>query len=167
MTNASKDYEFRLEPGRYRLTAGYQGLWYVTSATSGTTDLMINDLVVGQASGATPIRIQVSNLYGTVHGKVAFSEKLSMAWVYLIPEAPSISAGMPIPVRPDGSGTGSFTMRAPVGKYIAIALSQQLLDDLRDPELRARLPASAKEVEVGTADTPLNLDISVLKAVAR
>ena len=139
-----RTFEFRVPPGRYRLS-GSGGGWYVESATyGGIVDLLTSNLVIAQGSAGEPIRIVASSARGNLSGQVTLPAGTSTAWVYFLPLMPALAAPTPWPA---GSG-GSFSASLPVGTYAVVALAKRLQEDLRDAEVVERLTAGAKTVEV-------------------
>lgn len=153
-----KTFEFRAPPGRYRLQGNGGGNWYVESATyGGATNLLTSDIFIADGSGGSPIRIVASNQRGTVHGFVNLPSTASGAWVYFFPRTPRLTPPNPSPA---GSGT-TFYATLPVGSYSVVAFSTRVFEDLRDPEVIARLTGSARTVEVTAgADIAIQLDIA-------
>ena len=159
-----KSYEFRLQPGRYRLQGSSFSPWYVLSATYGTSDLLTGDIVVGPGAGGQVIRLAVSNQRGRVKGHVSLPESVAGAWIYLLPQQPSLASPLPIYTAPDGS----FVAWLPIGSYEVIAVDQQLEEDLADRGVFPRLGLSGKPVAVA-ADTevPLEVDLGHAKVASR
>jgi hypothetical protein len=156
-----KSYEFRVEPGRYRLTGNGGGAWYVESATYGVTDALTNDIVVSSGSSAAPIRLVVNNVYGMVTGTVQFANATDPVWVYLIPTTPTLTPVNPIGITNTGAATATFSTRAPAGTYLAVALDHRVTDDLHNPEVISRFSSSAQPVTLSAAATAtVNLTIS-------
>jgi hypothetical protein len=156
-----KTYEFRVTPGRYRLSGNGGGAWYVESATYGVTDLLTSDIVISSGGSGAPIRLVVNNIYGSVTGTVQFPNATDPVWVYLIPTTPTLAPVNPITINNLGSGTANFTSRAPAGDYLAVELDHRVTEDLHNPEVVARFSSSAKPVTISAAAAAtVNLDIA-------
>ncbi len=156
-----KLYEFRAPPGRYRLTGNAGGNWYVESATyGGVTDLLTSDIVIGPGSAGAPIRVVANNQRGSLHGRVDLDTTRTSAWVYLLPKKPVLAPPNPLLVLADGS----FYISVPAGSYSAVAFDHRLQEDLRDPEVLAKLTAGARTVEVAVdAESTIELEVSQTK----
>jgi len=76
------------EPGSYSVEISSYGA-YVKSATSGSTDLLHDDLLVPEDGHVAPIDIVVSDDGGQVAGSVQLPEHDSSATVLLVPESGS------------------------------------------------------------------------------
>ncbi len=159
-----KSYEFRVEPGRYRLSGNGGGSWYVESATYGVTDALTNDIVVSSGGSGAPIRLVVNNAYGMVTGTVVFPNATDPVWVYLIPTTPTLTPVNPISINNTGAGTATFSSRAPTGSYLAVELDHRIADDLHNPEVISRLSSGAQPVTLSSAaSATVNLTISTEK----
>lgn len=152
-----KSFEFRVPAGRYRLEGFGQGTWFVTSATYGVTDVLTSELLVGPGGGGQVIRVLASNEHGRVRGRVAGAGGREDLWVYLLPQQPALSVPGAFGVAADGT----FQAWVPVGSYAAVAVEGQLQQNLRDPEVLARLATDATTVKVlKDAETAVNLDLA-------
>ena len=159
--NEGHGYEFRVPPGRYRLMVGGGGSWYVASATAGSTNLMSSEILVGGGGSGTPIRIVASNAQGVVSGTVRVTGNEDSVWVYLIPSGPSLGGIHNVAVNLTTGSTSTFSLQAPTGAYLAVAVDNQIEDDLRNPEVIARFSTDAKPVEVSSSATAsLTLEIA-------
>ncbi len=153
----NKTYEFRVPPGRYRLASNTGGNWFVQSATyGGITNLLTTDVVIGEGSAGAPILIVVNNQKGNVHGSVDSFAADTNPWVYLIPTAPALAPPNPLPI----GANGAFYTSVPPGSYSVLALAHRVHEDMRDPEVVARITAGAKTVEVTPgSDVVVNLQV--------
>ncbi len=148
---------FRVPPGRYRLEGGNGGMWHVESATWGQTNLLGGEIVIGQGSGGTPIRLVVDNRTGSISGTVRMPDSVASAWVYLIAQTPSLSVANVVTVI----APGTFSTRVPIGSYNVMALDHQLHVDLRDPEVVKEFSTAVKSVEITTdATATIQLDLA-------
>jgi hypothetical protein len=162
--NDDKSEAFQVPPGRYRLLAnGGGGQWYIESATYGVANLMTSEISIGSGGGGgTPIRLVVSSAKGTVSGTVKLPANTSgtadAIWIYLIPRGPSLGPIYPILLGINGAATATFTQTIPPGSYLAVAMNHQSEQDLRDPEVQARLSTAGKTVEIAAGATA-NVDL--------
>ncbi len=161
-TRGNKAFEFRVPPGRYRLTATSGG-WYVVSATyGGITNLLTSEIVIAPGSTGSSIQIVAGNQRGVIRGQVAGTA--STSWVYLFPNQPALALPNPVSTGSDGS----FLASVPVGSYSVVAFDHRIQEDLRSPDAIARLTAGAKVVDVTPGgNSTISLDLSHAKEGAR
>ncbi len=118
---------------------------YVVSATSGSTDLLQNDLVVSADGRAEPIEILLGSDGGEVNGTVHLSEHASGATVLLIPEhGPARQlkiAGVP------PTGEFQFEQVRP-GDYLLLALDRGDDFEYQNPDVLNSYMSSASRVSV-------------------
>ena len=158
-----KTASFKLPPGRYRL-GGFSGsLWHVRSATLGVTDLLTNDLLVAPGAAGEPIRLIVTNGFGSLKGSVTIAGQPASGMVYLIPLQPDLVPYSEIQLQTDGT----FQWFGAPGKYIAVAAAQQVHEDFRNATFLRKFTATGREVEVPNGPT-VSLDLTLAPAgVAR
>jgi hypothetical protein len=138
---------FNVPPGTYRLLARTTGHWYIRSATYGTTDLTREPLILtGGGAGAT-IRIVVTNLTGTVQGTVLLSGVPSPAWVYLIPNSPSLPSLITLHSGNTGNLSGPYV---PPGTYRVIAFERRHYSDFSNPQSLAPFSKYIQTISVGS-----------------
>ena len=152
-----KTFEFRVPPGKYRLEAlSGGGAWYIESATYGVTNLVTSEITVGSGAAQAPVRLVVNNQMGMV--KVTpenVPATTETVWVYAIPAAPMLGTINPLQMNlmNVSSGTGSIGTRVPAGQYTVVAFDHRVMEDLRNPEVVAKLGTRTKTVEVTAAAT--------------
>lgn len=135
----------RVPAGRYRLAStAASGSWFVTSAMTGAVDLMQEDLVVGLGAVGAPIRMELSQALGHLHGSVADGGGVGRGWVYLVPEGPSLMQWAECVVQEDGS----YTWSGPPGRYHVFASASRVREDLRDPVIRKKFSGGETTVEL-------------------
>ncbi len=136
---------FQVHPGRYRLVSTtVSGGWYVKSATVGGSNLFEDELVVGPGAAGSTIQLLLSHAGGRVHGMVRHESRSIAGWVVLIPMGGSLVPCYETPFQPDGT----FSWAGPPGRYEIVALDRRLSEDIGDPEVRGRLTAKGRVVEV-------------------
>ena len=96
-------------PGRYQVVVGDTGSECVASATSGSTDLTRDDLIVSPGSQPEPIEISIDTNCATLSGSVMASSGLS-------------GRGFAVAVPEGAQGGAKFTVLAD-GKFILAGLS--------------------------------------------
>lgn len=154
-------YEFRVPPGRYRLQAMAPGGWYVESAQMGVTNLMTSEIVVSAGSAGSPIRIVSNNSLATLNLTVRMPVETGTAFAYVVPRSPTISPIMPLSVLSIGTGAVQMTSRYPVGSYQVFAVDHRIEDDLRDPEILAKISTGIRTIDLTPASTTaITLDLA-------
>jgi len=134
------------EPGQYSVEITAYGK-YVVSATSGSTNLLTDPLMVSSDGQAEPIEIVLASDGGNVSGSVQASEPINGATVLLIPDRSS--AGQVQSAALSGSGDFQFEQVRP-GNYSIIALEKG--DDLeyQNPETLSRYLPRATQITVAS-----------------
>jgi len=145
-----------LEPGTYAVEITSYGK-YVVSATSGSIDLLQNDLVFSSDGRIDPIEIVLGNDGGDISGTVRLPDGTGSATVLLVPERRS-----PREIRTavaQGSGEFTFDKTRP-GEYALLAFSHA--DDLefRNPDVLANYMSRATHISVAPRqETKANLEL--------
>jgi hypothetical protein len=156
-----KTFNFRLPAGRYRLTGGFGGgFWHVESANYGQSNLLTDELVMAAGATGSTLRVVVSNSSGQISGTIepvpAAGSTVSPGWVYLVPQFPSLTPFTQLRI----STTGAWSASLAPGTYQAIAVSDPIQADLRDPAVAARYTRLGKPVVVTDAvKATLTLDL--------
>ena len=154
---------FSAAPGRYRLTGGQSGGWYVRSASVGATDLLSDELVVAGGAAGSTIRLVIANTTGRLKGTVTTAGQPAIGWVYLVPQQPALVPYFDINVQTDGS----FQWTVPAGHYVAVPSGEQVHDDFRDAAFLRKFLSTGRAVEV-TAGTDSSTELTLAAAgVAR
>lgn len=120
---------FTAPPGTYRLMARGQGLWYIRSATFGTSDLSTENLVVAAGAGSATVHLVVTNQTGGLQGTVKMNGVAASSWIYLISTTPSLTPVLTL----HSNSTGNFSnpYLAP-GTYRAVAFERRHGADFSD-----------------------------------
>ena len=157
-------------PGRYWVeTNAFEG--YVSSITSGGTDLMREPLVIGPGNSTAPIEVTLRNDVGSISGQLNQSASaattpagsasvlgvVSRAHIYAIPLFPTAS-GVPQTVA-QTSGQFMISNLAP-GSYHVIALEDAEEIDPADAQDLSKYTGKGQTVTVeanGTANVQLDL----------
>jgi hypothetical protein len=118
------------EPGTYRLRVRPEAKEYVARATSGGTDLLREDLVVGAGSMPAPIEIVLRDDGAAIKGHVAGSASNEEGRVYAVPaERPTQAVSTSV------ASDGSFHLgNLPPGRYSIVALLNAETLDLGDAQ---------------------------------
>jgi hypothetical protein len=157
-----------ITPGRYWVRADAFFQSYVSSITSGGTDLTREPLTIGPGSSGAPIEITLRNDTGEIEGTVnseanagaatgAGSGEVKQGFVYAIPQFPHMGRIAQIP----GAPIGNFELPnlAP-GTYSVVAFDRNIEIDTYDADGLARISAQGQTVTVeagGTVQVQLNL----------
>lgn len=164
--NSSSDlYETDAPPqGSYWIEALPRFNSYVSSITSGGTDLLREPLTIGPGSSGAPIEITLRNDTGQlecatkapgglVSGDNSVAEDAPPAFVYALPQFPSQQRIYQSVAQIQSS------LSLPPGKYLVVAFDQAHEIDLDDPEEISRLTAHGQTVTiVPGATTQVQLD---------
>jgi len=143
-----------LEPGTYRLRVRPDAKTYVARATSGGTDLLREDLVVGAGSAPSPIEIVLRDDGAQIDGTVVGTAAMEEGHVFAVPEsAPklAVSAGV------SANGSFHFVNLAP-GRYSIVALQNAEALDLEDAQSVSRAERMGESTEL-QADTTSTLQL--------
>ncbi len=141
-------------PGTYQVEVQAFGANYVQSATSGSTDLLSEPLVVPFGSKLDPIDITLRADGGRVGGNIQGQD---LATVLLVPDRGS--AGDIKSTEAQGGGSFSFDQVRP-GDYFVLAIGQ--MDDLeyKNPDVLAPYLSRAAHVTVSPRqEVNVNLEI--------
>ena len=152
----AQTFQFQVPPGRYRLKTASAGGWWPVSISTGVSNLLTDELVVGEGGGASVIRIVGSNLTGHLDGTVRLPDGATSARIYLLPREPSL-----VPFYSLRASTlGTFSRNLPLGHYAVVAVAQTVEADVSDPRVAAKLAAQGKLVEI-TAEGKASVDLEL------
>ena len=156
-----------ITPGRYWVRADAFFQSYISSITSGDTDLAREPMTIGPGSSGAPIEITLRNDAGEIEGTVnseanggaatgASSGEVKLVFVYAIPQFAYTGRIMPMPA----GSIGNFELPnlAP-GTYSVIAFDRNIEINMDDTDGLARISAQGQTVTVeagGTAQVQLN-----------
>ena len=110
-----------VEPGKYVVEVTTGSTWYVQSVTSGSTDLLRDELVVPAGSQIPAIEVVLRNDGATLRGTVQFDGSPEQGTAILVPDRGSAAQAKVAPA----SQSGEFTFRqlAP-GDYRLLAFDR-------------------------------------------
>jgi carboxypeptidase family protein len=132
------------EPGTYSVEISPYNA-YVKAATSGSTDLLQNDLLVPEDGRVAPIEISLSNDGGAVTGNVAFSDRDGGATVLLVPER-GTSRNIKTATA---KATGDFLFeQVRPGDYLLLAFDRVNDLEYRNPDVLGNYLSSATHISV-------------------
>lgn len=132
-----------LSPGKYSVQILPPPPWYVQSATSGTVDILRDDLVIVPGRRPEPLDIVLRDDGATLSGKIVDNGAGAPGFVVLIPDQ-----GSPDQIRTSNTGSsGEFQLSALApGDYKLLALDRSDAIEFRRPEVLA--PYLSKAVRV-------------------
>jgi hypothetical protein len=132
-----------VEPGTYSLVITPSS-GYVNAATSGSTDLLLNDLLVPEAGRVAPIDILLASDGGQLEGDVKMSEH-TKATVVLVPAGGATKNLRTAEVTPIGHFM--FDQVCP-GNYLALAFDRVDRLEYRNPDVLSQYLPNAVRVTV-------------------
>jgi hypothetical protein len=133
-----------VEPGSYSVEINSYGS-YVRSATSGSTDLLRNDLLVPEGGRVEPIEIVLSDDGGSLRGTVKMPNRGSPCTVLLVPEHESANEIKAI--ETDETGHFGFEQVRP-GDYALLAFDRVSDFEYRNPNVLGNYLSSGTRVSV-------------------
>ena len=149
---------FTAPPGTYRLSARGQGVWYIRSASFGTSDLTTENLVVAAGGSSATIHIVVTNQTGGLQGTVKMNGVAASSWIYLISTAPGLTPVLTLHSNSTGNFSNPFL--AP-GTYRAVAFERRHAADFSDPASLDAYSAYVQSVTV-TAGNQSTVNLNVV-----
>jgi hypothetical protein len=132
-----------LAPGRYSVEIVPAAPWYVRSVSSGTTDLLREDLAVGPGRPPDPLEVVLRDDSGGVHGTIRVDGQPAAGTVLLFSEQMSLAHAQ-IAVTAAGAEF-MFTGLAP-GGYKVISFDSIDGLEFRNPEVMSSYLSKASQV---------------------
>jgi Carboxypeptidase regulatory-like domain len=134
-----------LLPGRYSLDVTTTAPWYVRSATSGTVDLLREELVIGAGRGAEPLEITLRDDSARLKGSILASGEAADGWVLVCPDQQLLTNARTALISP---GAGLELVGLAPGEYKVLAFDRETFAALefRNPEVLA--PYLSKAIAV-------------------
>jgi hypothetical protein len=134
-----------LLPGRYSLDVSTMAPWYVRSATSGTVDLLREDVVIGSGRRLAPVEIVVRDDSARLKGNILADGQASSGWVLVCADQQLLSQARTTLI-PAGSGF-EFAGLAP-GEYKVLAFDRDTFAmlEFRNSEVMAPYLSKATHV---------------------
>ena len=148
-----------VEPGKYFVEVTTESTWYVQSVTSGSTDLLRDELVVPAGSQIPAIEVVLRNDGATLRGTVQFDGSPEQGTAILVPDRGSAAQAKVAPA----SQSGEFTFRqlAP-GDYRLLAFDRVSDLEYRDPEVLNSYLSRGVHVSV-QANRQSNTSVELIK----
>jgi len=145
-------------PGRYSLDVSTMAPWYVRSATSGTIDLLREDVVVAAGRRFDPIEIILRNDSARLRGNILADGQATGGWVLVSADQQTLTQARTTVVT---SGSGfEFTGLAP-GEYKVLAFDRDTFTTLefRNPDVLAPYLSKATTVTLHAGEeATINID---------
>ena len=132
--------------------------WYVRSISQGTTNLLIQPLVLGPGGSSEPIQVVASNQTSALKVSLRLNSNPVSGQVCLIATTPSATPLLKAPTTPDGTLNWPYL---PPGSYLAVGFESGPNVDLLDPEVQATFSSHTKSITV-TAGETLDLDLDAV-----
>jgi len=136
-------------PGKYRLDVSPMVVAYVSTARSGSTDLLREELIVPAGGDVPPIEVVLRDDGATVKMHVR-SDVSKPAYILLLPQSAPLRQPRMLDV--DASGEREFGGLAP-GEYAILAFDSMEGIEFRNPDFLARYLSKAAQVTLAASTT--------------
>jgi hypothetical protein len=144
-------------PGKYRLDVSPMIVAYVSTARSGSADLLREELIVPEGGNAPPIEVVLRDDGATVKMHV-HSDVPEPAYILLLPQSAPLRQPRMFDV--DASGEREYGGLAP-GDYAILAFDSMEGVEYRNPDFLARYLSKAAHVTL-TANTTTGVSVEVI-----
>jgi len=145
-------------PGTYEVEINPNGMFYVQSATSGTTNLLESHLSVAPGGSMQPIEIVMRDDVASLSGNVSSDNQPLSATVMAIPER---SSAQPIMQPADSNGSFQFAFLAP-GAYKILAVDHPEQLEYSNPDVLRKYLSKARDTTL-SADQAARIDLELVK----
>jgi len=147
-----------IAPGTYSVEVHPNGLLYVQSATSGTTNLLESDLPVAPGASPQPIEITLRDDVASLSGNVSFGNQPLSAMILAFSEHPSA----PPWIQPTDLSGGFQLSLLPPGTYKILAVDHPDRLEYANPEAVKKYLSNAREVTL-SPDQSAKIDLELVK----
>jgi hypothetical protein len=147
-----------IAPGTYEVEINPNGMFYVQSANSGTTNLLESHLSVAPGGSVQPIEIVMRDDGASLSGNVPSDSQLLNATVMAIPERTSMQ---PILQHTDLNGSFQFPFLPP-GAYKILAVDHPELLEYTNPDVLRKYLSKARDTTL-SADQAARIDLELVK----
>ena len=135
--------------GTYRVEINPNGMLYAQSATSGTTNLLESDLIVGAGGSVQPIEIVMSDDVAFLNGSVSSDNQPAMATVLVLSDhSPSQTRIQ----RTDPNGVFNIAFLPP-GEYKLLAVDRADQLEYANPDVMRKYLPKAKDIRLSPDQT--------------
>ena len=145
-------------PGTYEVEINPNGMFYVQSATSGTTNLLESHLSVAPGGSMQPIEIVMRDDVASLSGNVSSDNQPLSATVMAIPER---SSAQPIMQPADSNGSFQFAFLPP-GAYKILAIDHPEQLEYSNPDVLRKYLSKARDTTL-SADQAARIDLELVK----
>jgi hypothetical protein len=145
-------------PGTYEVEINPNGMFYVQSATSGTTNLLESRLSVAPGGSMQPIEIVMRDDVASLSGNVSSDSQPLNATVMAIPER---SSRQPILQSADSNGSFQFAFLPP-GAYKILAVDHPEQLEYSNPDVLRKYLSKARDTTL-SADQAARIDLELVK----
>jgi Carboxypeptidase regulatory-like domain len=145
-------------PGTYEVEINPNGMFYVQSATSGTTNLLESHLSVAPGGSMLPIEIVMRDDVASLSGNVSSDNQPLSATVMAIPER---SSAQPIMQPADSNGSFQFAFLPP-GAYKILAVDHPEQLEYSNPDVLRKYLSKARDTTL-SADQAARIDLELVK----
>jgi hypothetical protein len=147
-----------IAPGTYEVEINPNGMFYVQSATSGTTNLLESRLSVAPGGSVQPIEIVMRDDVASLSGNVSSVGQPLNATVMAIPER---SSAQPILQLTDSNGSFQFPFLPP-GSYKVLAVDHPEQLEYSNPDVLRKYLSKARDTTL-SADQAARIDLELVK----
>jgi Carboxypeptidase regulatory-like domain len=147
-----------IAPGTYEVEINPNGMFYVQSVTSGTTNLLESHLSVAPGGSVQPIEIVMRDDAASLSGNVSSVSQPLNATVMAIPER---SSAQPILQLTDSNGNFQFAFLPP-GAYKILAIDHPEQLEYSNPDVLRKYLSKARETTL-SADQAARIDLELVK----
>jgi len=149
---------FGVPPGAYEVMIPY-GSFYAESASSGSVDLLHEDLVVDSSGAIPPINIVLRDDPATLNGTVDLGDSQLPAQVFLLTD----KRRQPLPLFVGPDGTFGMAGLAP-GSYRVFAVAASSNFDPQDPAFLQKISSKIQEVTLAPKQSAsINLELATVE----
>lgn len=145
-------------PGTYEVEINPNGMFYVQSAASGTTNLLESHLSVAPGGSVQPIEIVMRDDVASLSGNVSSDSQPLSATVMAIPER---SSAQPILQPADSNGSFQFAFLPP-GAYKILAVDHAEQLEYSNPDVLRKYLSKARDTTL-SADQAARIDLELVK----
>jgi hypothetical protein len=147
-----------VSPGTYEVLINPNGPMYVQSATSGTLNLLENDLTVPPGGSVQPIEIVLRDDVANLGGKVLSDGQPVLATIVALPRQGAVFPRVQ-PTQPDG--TFEFGLLPP-GDYRILAVDRADELEYRNPEVLQKYFSKVQEITL-SPDQTAKMELELVK----
>jgi hypothetical protein len=145
-------------PGTYEVEINPNGMFYVQSATSGTTNLLESRLSIAPGGSVQPIEIVMRDDVASLSGNVSSDNQPLSATVMAIPER---SSAQPFLQPADSNGSFQFPFLPP-GAYKVLAVDHAEQLEYSNPDVLRKYLSKARDTTL-SADQAARIDLELVK----